>query len=632
MTVRYLDQTLINQIAAGEVIERPASAIKELVENAIDAEATKIDVVIKDGGRTLLSVTDNGKGMGKADLELCVERHATSKIPDGDLFNIRTLGFRGEALPSIGSVSRMTLTSRPQDGSDAWQLLIEGGQKHAPQPTSAAPGTRIEVRDLFFATPARLKFLKSPTTELNHITDILYRQALANPQIAFTLRNEDKQILNFSKDGDRFTPILGKDFQQNAIPLEFQRGESRLTGWTSIPSYNRSNSTDQYLFVNGRPVKDKLFATALKVAYMDVLASNRFPAAVLFLTCDPEDVDINVHPAKAEVRFRDGNLMRGFIIAAIREALQGMATQSASTIGDKTIAAFTSEQSSYGVNHAPTSSLGGYGGYGRGGSSFSSSSNTSPGSSGSLPLLHRSQYTPLSDITPPFHHGSSKDTSWSSPAGSTAATIAQFDKPKNVSKEYSSQEHPLGYARAQVHETYIIAESAENLILVDQHAAHERLVYEILKKDLANGLIKRQSLLIPTVLELTLSQFQTLEGYLETLSQFGFTIESYANNSLIIREMPTLLSKCNLKQFFMDLASEIADRGTDTAIESTFHEILADKACKNSIRAGRKLSIEEMNALLRDIEITPFSSQCNHGRPTYIKLSKTDLEKLFERA
>lgn len=632
MTVRYLDQTLINQIAAGEVIERPASAIKELVENAIDAEATKIDVVIKDGGRTLLSVTDNGKGMGKADLELCVERHATSKIPDGDLFNIRTLGFRGEALPSIGSVSRMTLTSRPQDGSDAWQLLIEGGQKHAPQPTSAGPGTRIEVRDLFFATPARLKFLKSPTTELNHITDIIYRQALANPHIAFTLRNDDKQILNFLKDGDRFTSILGKDFHQNAIPLEFQRGESRLTGWTSIPSYNRSNSTDQYLFVNGRPVKDKLFATALKVAYMDVLASSRFPAAVLFLTCDPEDVDINVHPAKAEVRFRDGNLMRGFIIAAIREALQGMATQSASTIGDKTIAAFTPEQSTYGDSHAPTLSFGGYGGYGRGGSSFSSGSNTSSGSSGSLPLLHRSQYTPLSDITPPFHHGSSKDTSWNSAVSSTAATIAQFDKPNNVSEEYSSQEHPLGYARAQVHETYIIAESAENLILVDQHAAHERLVYEILKKDLANGLIKRQSLLIPTVLELTLSQFQTLEGYLETLSQFGFTIESYANNSLIIREMPTLLSKCNLKQFFMDLASEIADRGTDTAIESTFHEILADKACKNSIRAGRKLSIEEMNALLRDIEITPFSSQCNHGRPTYIKLSKTDLEKLFERA
>ena len=624
MTVRFLNQTLINQIAAGEVIERPASAIKELVENAIDAGATKIDVVIKDGGCTLLSVTDNGKGMDPKDLELCVERHATSKIPDGDLFNIRTLGFRGEALPSIGSVSRMTLTSRPQNGNDAWQLLIEGGQKHTLQPASAAPGTRVEVRDLFFATPARLKFLKSPTTELNHITDILHRQALANPNIAFTLRNDEKQTLNFTKEGDRLNTILGKDFRQNALPLDFQRGQSHLTGWTSIPSYNRSNSTDQYLFVNGRPVKDKLFATALKVAYMDVLAGSRFPAAVLFLTCDPEDVDINVHPAKAEVRFRDGNLMRGFIIAAIREALQGMAPQSSSAIGDKAMAAFTPEQSSYDLNPMTTPSIGGYSGYSRG-SSFSGSSS---GSSGSLPLLHRSQYTPLSDISPPFQHAPSGQPS----LGITAAAIAQFDKPAYGSLPHPHQDHPLGYAKTQVHETYVIAESNTDLILVDQHAAHERLVYESLKKDLANGFIKRQSLLIPTVIELTTSQFQNVKEYLDKLTQFGFTIETFAGNSLIIREMPTLLNKCNLKQLFLDLVSEIADRGTDTTIEATLHEILADKACKNSIRAGRKLSIEEMNALLREIEKTPSSSQCNHGRPTYIKLSKNDLEKLFERA
>ncbi len=628
MTVRFLDQTLINQIAAGEVIERPASAIKELVENAIDAGATKIEVAIKDGGRTLLCVTDNGKGMPRKDLELCVERHATSKIPDGDLFNIRTLGFRGEALPSIGSVSRMTVTSRPQNGDDAWQMLLEGGQKHAPQPASAPAGTRVEVRDLFFATPARLKFLKSSTTELNHITDIIYRQALVNPHIAFYLRNEDKQTLNFPTDGDRLNTILGKDFQQNALPLDFQRGESRLTGWTSIPSYNRSNSTDQYLFVNGRPVKDKLFATALKVAYMDVLAGNRYPAAVLFLACDPEDVDINVHPAKAEVRFRDGNLMRGFIIAAIREALQTMATQSSSAIGDKAIAAFTPEQSAYGAAYGSSPS---FRGYGRGSSSSgysSGSSGASSGSSTSLPLLHRTQYTPLSDVTPAFHHGT-----FSASPGTVSASIAQFNQPDHISETQPHREdHPLGYAKAQVHETYIIAESNSGVILVDQHAAHERLVYETLKRDLANGLIKRQSLLIPTVLELTHGQFQTLQGYLEKLSQFGFTIEAFAGNSLIIREMPTLLNKCNLKQLFLDLASEIADRGTDTTVEATLHEILADKACKNSIRAGHKLSIEQMNALLREIEKTPFSSQCNHGRPTYIKLSKADLEKLFERA
>lgn len=608
MTVRYLDQTLINQIAAGEVIERPASAIKELIENAIDAGATKIDIHLKEGGKTYISVTDNGKGMDPKDLELCVERHATSKIPDGDLFNIRTLGFRGEALPSIGSVSRLILTSRLHGNPDAWQIKVEGGQKHPLAPTSASPGTRVEIRDLFFATPARLKFLKSSTSEVNQITDILYRQALVNPHISFTLKNEEKALCTFPENADRLPTILGKDFSQNALNIHFERGNTLLTGWSSIPSYSKSSSSSQYLFVNGRPVKDKLFSTALKVAYMDVLSGNRHPAAVLFLTCDPEDVDINVHPAKAEVRFRDPNLMRGFIIAAIREALTAMPTQSATTIADKTIASFSPE-------HLPQLPQFSQNSPSPKGTFFPQSSRSAPSSS--LPLPHRTQYAPLNDIAPSIYlQRDVKDT------------IAKFNEPNPPQNEH----HPLGYAKAQLHDTYIVAETNSELILVDQHAAHERLVYESIKKDLHNGLFKKQSLLIPTVIELSPLDLNTLKDYLPELSQYGFTLETFGENSLIIREIPTVLQKCNIKQLFLDLCNEISDRGTETTIEKKLHERLADKACRYSIRAGKKLSIEEMNALLREIESTPFSSQCNHGRPTYIKLSKNDLEKLFERA
>jgi DNA mismatch repair protein MutL len=610
MAVRYLDQTLINQIAAGEVIERPASAIKELVENSIDAGATRVDVIVREGGRTLISITDNGCGMERDDLMLCVERHATSKIPDGDLFNIRTLGFRGEALPSIGSVSRLTITTKKDQG-EAWQLNVEGGTKGTPQPVSSSKGTRVEVRDLFYATPARLKFLKSPTTELNHITDIIYRQALANPNVEFTLRHDDRSVISFIKGIDRFEGILGKDFRDNALTVDFQREDSRLTGWISIPTYNRSNSSDQYLFVNGRPVKDKLFATALKVAYQDVLAGNRYPCVSLFLECSPEDVDINVHPAKAEVRFRDPNLMRGFIIAAIREALKGMASRTSTHLSDKALMAFDNMV----VSAASLSS-----------SSFSKtnfqpSPPSQPHPQQKLSMPTRSSYTPL---------GESRASYMAPPpsiVAQTTAVVAEFAK-----AEQPPQDHPLGYAKAQVHETYIVAETADALVLVDQHAAHERLVYERMKHDLSSGMIKVQALLIPTVIELTLMQLKALQDILPDLSQYGFQIESFGEQGIVVREVPSLLNKCDIKQLMFDLASEILERETATAVEVALHEILADKACKNSIRAGRRLNLDEMNALLREMEKTPLSNQCNHGRPTFIKLSKTDLEKLFERA
>ncbi|AIK95810.1 DNA mismatch repair endonuclease MutL [Candidatus Odyssella acanthamoebae] len=613
MAVRYLDQTLINQIAAGEVIERPASAIKELVENSIDAGATRVDVMVRDGGRTLISITDNGSGMVRDDLLLCVERHATSKIPDGDLFNIRTLGFRGEALPSIGSVSRLTITTKKDQG-EAWQLNVEGGAKGTPQPASSPKGTRVEVRDLFYATPARLKFLKSPTTELNHITDIIYRQALANADVEFTLRHDDRSIINFTSGTDRFDGILGKDFRANALTVDFQREDSRLTGWISIPTYNRSNSSDQYLFVNGRPVKDKLFATALKVAYQDVLAGNRYPCVSLFLECSPEDVDINVHPAKAEVRFRDPNLMRGFIIAGIREALKGMASRTSTHLSDKALMAFDSTLAPAAPFGSPTFSKGNYGDF-----QPQPQSQVPPQPKLSMPA--RSSYTPLGESR------SSYMAPRPSIVAQTTAAVAEFTK-----AEQPHHDHPLGYAKAQVHETYIVAETTDALVLVDQHAAHERLVYERMKHDLGSGMIKAQALLIPTVIELTIMQFKVLQDVLPDLNKYGFQIESFGDQGIVVREVPSLLNKCDIKQLMLDLASEILERETATAVEVALHEILADKACKNSIRAGRRLNLDEMNALLREMEKTPLSNQCNHGRPTFIKLSKADMEKLFERA
>lgn len=610
MSVRYLDQTLINQIAAGEVIERPASAIKELVENSIDAGATRVDVAVRDGGRTLISVTDNGSGMGRDDLLLCVERHATSKIPDGDLFNIRTLGFRGEALPSIGSVSRLAITTKQQQG-DAWQLVVEGGVKGQPEPASASVGTRVEVRDLFYATPARLKFLKSPTTELNHITDIIHRQALANPNVEFTLRHDDRLIINFVKGTERLNSILGKDFLDNAIRVDFQRDDSRLTGWVSIPTYNRSNSSDQYLFVNGRPVKDKLFATALKVAYQDVLAGNRYPCVSLFLECSPEDVDINVHPAKAEVRFRDPNLMRGFIIAGIREALNSMASRTSTHLSDKALMVFDREVTQPASRDVPNQpeprqplSL--------------SQQPVQP----RLSMPTRSTYTPALAESQPAYIAPRQPVI--AQAAAMVAEAARAGEPQ--------QDHPLGYAKAQVHETYIVSETADALVLVDQHAAHERLVYERMKHDLANGIVKAQALLIPVVIELTPQQIEVLQDVLPNLGKYGFLVETFGEQGVVIREIPSLMSKCDIKQLILDLVSEILERDTALTVEVALHEILADKACKNSIRAGRRLSIEEMNGLLREMEKTPSSNQCNHGRPTFIKLSKADMERLFERA
>ncbi|WP_032112274.1 DNA mismatch repair endonuclease MutL [Candidatus Paracaedibacter symbiosus] len=613
MKVRFLDPTLINQIAAGEVIERPASAIKELVENSIDAGATKIDIILRDGGKTYICIIDNGGGMSAEDLALCVERHATSKIPDNDLFNIQTLGFRGEALPSIGSVSRLKITSRQQGSETAWELVVEGGAKSEAAPAAGDVGTKIEVRDLFYATPARLKFLKAAATELSHIVDIIERLALINPEIDFTVTDGERRVLSFIKGINRIEGVLGKDFHANCCPIGAQRQDLTLKGWVSIPTYNHSSASNQYFFVNGRPVKDKLLATAIRVAYQDVLAGNRYPSLCLFLICPPDEVDINVHPAKAEVRFRDPNSVRSFVISAIREVLRGTSNQSSTVLSSGIIQAFTAPVVPSSVPAAtspmPRRDGGGFIRPTAGSSSPNQARLSIPEKIQDFDSFSEQLLAPLQAPT----------------------VIAAMPQPQMDQVAEQDNASYLGHAKAQIHETYIVAETKDHLVIVDQHAAHERLVYEKMKQDFASGLIKRQALLIPEIIELSELHMSLLQPHLANFNSLGFTIEVAGKTGLVLREIPMLLNKSDLKQLIHDMVSELKDQDTALSMKQTIHEILADKACKNSIRAGRKLSGEEMNALLRQMEATPSSSQCNHGRPTFVKLDKHALERLFGR-
>jgi DNA mismatch repair protein MutL len=598
MTIRLLDPTLINQIAAGEVIERPASAIKELVENSLDAGATRVDVQIRDGGRSLMSVTDNGHGMPPEDLAMAIERHATSKIPDNDLFNIRSMGFRGEALASIGAVSRLTLTSRTKDMDTAWRLSVEGGVKTDPAPASAPLGTRVEIRDLFYATPARLKFLKTPSTELTHIQDILYRIALANPTVHLTLSDGDRTILDLAPGQDRLATILGKDFPPNACEVLAELETLRIHGHTSVPTHNFSSATNQYLFVNGRPVRDKLLAIAVRAAYQDFLASNRHPALVLFIDIHPEEVDINVHPAKAEVRFRDAGHVRGTLISALRHALNSASNRTSTTIADQTIA--------YLRPSAP------------------------PQPTAYQPALTMNTGYSTAQRTP------------ARPSAGAMAGIAEMQRPyippqpQEVSEvvaeakaEEMAPEYPLGQARAQIHNTYIVSEAADALIIVDQHAAHERLVYERMKEQLAKTGVQRQILLIPDVVELPDLARDALLAHAETLEKLGLAIEAFGGKAVLIREVPALLGKADYAQIVRDIAADLQEMDQSMTLSEQINELLGTLACHNSVRAGRRLSPDEMNALLRDI--TPHSGQCNHGRPTYVTLQKADIERLFGR-
>lgn len=571
MTIRILPQYLINRIAAGEVVERPAAVVKELVENSIDAHAQNIWVEIELGGRNLIMVSDDGKGMTCDELMLAVERHATSKLPGEDLLDLRHFGFRGEALPAIASVSRMNITSRIK-GEDAWKIEVIGGQKHSPSPAALSQGTKIEVRDLFFATPARLKFMKSEKIEQQQIKDVMEKIALANPAIGFYLKADGKTLLDLQSSDikERIAKIMRNGFIENSSPIFLEAEGIKITGFASIPTYNLGTSTEQLFFVNKRPIKDKQIASTIRYSYQDYLAKDRYPLIVLFLEIDPYEVDVNVHPAKTEVRFRDFQNLRRYINMAIKTALSTNSHKTSSMIAENAVTKFRPNYEQQYISFAP------------------------------------------------------KPSSYQMQEQKSSTLFAPIMEP-----EIEPTHHPLGNAKAQLFNTYILSQTEDGMILIDQHAAHERLLYEKLKQQN----ILMQKLLIPEIIEFEDSEM--MELLLENAPYFmkhGFLVEKFGINAIIVKEIPAIIAgKVNIKALFEDIAAELKEDRNIFALHDNLDHISATIACHSSIRAGRSLSLPEMNALLREMEKTPFSGQCNHGRPTYIKLSLKDVENLFGR-
>jgi DNA mismatch repair protein MutL len=585
--IRLLDEAAINRIAAGEVVERPASAVKELVENALDAGARRISVDYTAGGKLLIRVTDDGCGMSAEDLPLAVARHATSKIDGSDLLNITSFGFRGEALASLGSVGRLTLTSRVP-GAEGATLAVTGGRMGSVRPVGAGQGTVVELRDLFYATPARLKFLRSDRAEASAISDVLRRLAMAEPHVGFTLTevsdDAPRVILRLDpENGDffdalqrRLTRLLGAEFTANALRIDVERDGMRLSGYAALPTYSRGTSVQQFVFVNGRPVLDRMLLGALRVAYMDVLSRDRHPAAVLNLMCDPERVDVNVHPAKSEVRFREPEAARSLLITGLRSALTGAGHRASSTVADATFAALRPE----------------------------------------APRIYQMDR----------------------PSGATLSRAMAFQAPgfaeaPSARAEFvrGDESFPLGAARAQVHENYIIAQTESGIVIVDQHAAHERLVYERLKRQMVETGIKAQTLLIPEIVELSASEAAQLLEAADDLATLGLTIEPFGGSAVAVRETPAILGNVSAKALLRDVLDELADQGDSPSLRAKLDAILSRMACHGSIRSGRQMRAEEMNSLLREMEATPLSGQCNHGRPTYVELKLADIERLFGR-
>ena len=613
-SVIRLDETVVNQIAAGEVIERPASVIKELIENAIDAHSTRIDIVTSSGGKTMMRVSDNGHGMTEDNLVLAVERHCTSKLSN-DLMDIRSLGFRGEALPSVGSVSRLTITSRAKSNESAWKISVSGGKISGPTPAALGEGTVVEVSDLFYATPARLKFLKSDRAETNAITDVFKRIALAFPHIRFTISGDDRSALDYpaTTQFDRLTQVLGREFTENSMKIDAGREGVSLQGFASVPTFHRGNALAQYFFVNGRPVKDKALLGAVRGAYMDVLPRGKHPVLALFLDLDPHMVDVNVHPAKADVRFRDAGLIRGLIVGSLRQAInagvddEGPLTSRAGA--EAMMDAFRSET----VN--PTS--------GRGFSGYQES--------------FANRYQPSSKVAQ-----ASKD--WARPLDQDTQAPNSFHEPQagfditgapsgNVAHEITDTtpgDFPLGAARAQLHKNYIVSQTQTGLVIVDQHAAHERIVYETLKSGMEKG-VPSQLLLVPEIIDMPEEDVNRLSGLADEFQKLGLEIEAFGPGAIAVRATPALLGEVNTQQLLRDLADEVAEWGAAEGLEAKLHHVAATIACHGSVRSGRILKPQEMDALLRQMENTPNSGQCNHGRPTFIELDLKDIERLFGR-
>jgi DNA mismatch repair protein MutL len=592
--IRQLDEAAVNRIAAGEVVERPASAVKELVENGLDAGAGRITIDYADGGKTLIRVTDDGCGMTPGDLPLALARHATSKIDGSDLLAITSFGFRGEALPSLGAVGRLTLTSRAA-GSDAGSIAVIGGRMEVARPAALGRGTVVELRDLFFATPARLKFLRTDRAEAQAIGDVVRRLALAEPSVGFTLRDvsgggEGRVVFRADPEpGDfldalhrRVGQVLGAEFAENALRVEVEEDGLGLSGYAALPTYSRGSSVTQFLFVNGRPVLDRMLLGALRAAYFDFLSRDRHPAAALFLSCDPQRVDVNVHPAKSEVRFREPALARGLIVSGLRRALAGSGHRASSTVGMATLGAMRPQGPRvYQMDRPSQASLG---------RAF--------------------------QMQAPLEAG----------AGFAEAPSARVEAP--VAEPEAG---PLGAARAQVHENYIIAQTATGIVIVDQHAAHERLVYERLKRQMAETGIAAQALLIPEIVELSAGDAARLLDLAGDLYRLGLVIEPFGGSAVAIREVPAILGQADVRGMIRDILDELADLGDSGLVQARIDAVLSRMACHGSVRSGRQMRAEEMNALLREMEATPHSGQCNHGRPTYVELPLADIERLFGR-
>jgi DNA mismatch repair protein MutL len=612
--IRQLDDAAINRIAAGEVVERPASAVKELVENAIDAGATRISVDIADGGKTLIRVTDDGCGISPEQLPLALSRHATSKIDGSDLLDIHTFGFRGEALPSLGAVGRLTITSRVP-GDEAATIRVAGGRVEPVKPAALRSGTVVELRDLFFATPARLKFMRTDRAEAQAITDTIKRLAMAEPSIGLTLRDvsgggEGRIVFRAdAESGDlfdalhaRLARVIGREFAENALRIEAEREGIRLYGYAALPTYSRGAAVSQYLFVNGRPVRDKMLTGALRAAYFDFLSRDRHPAAALFVDCDPTLVDVNVHPAKSEVRFRDPGIARGLIISTLRHALADAGHRASTTVANATLGAMRPET----APHPGPARI----------------YQMDRPSMGARTAAYRAQ-APEPMPTPGFAELSQ---SYSGQMIEPAAVV------EDQTPETPVEQLPLGAARGQVHENYIIAQTADGMVIVDQHAAHERLVYEKLKTQMAENGVAAQALLIPEIVELSEGDCARLLEVADHLSKLGLTLEAFGGNAVAVRETPAILGEVNARAMILDILDELTDQGESQMVQARIEAILSRVACHGSIRSGRRMRGEEMNALLREMEATPHSGQCNHGRPTYVELKLADIERLFGRS
>jgi DNA mismatch repair protein MutL len=621
MPLRILPDHIINRIAAGEVVERPASVVKELTENAIDAGASRVEATVAQAGRNLIRVADNGRGMTKAELELCLLRHATSKLDDDDLWNIRSMGFRGEALASVASVSRISVASRYKDATEAWEIRSEGGAEGGIRPAARQErGTCVEVRDLFYATPARLKFLKHDRTEMSHLHEILLRQALAHPDIAFFLYQEnDKPVLALEVSGDteeerlfrRICAVTEPAFKENSLRVGHASDADasyRVTGYAGLPTFHRSSGRHLYLFVNRRPVRDKVLLAAVRAAYQDYLPRMRFPVVVLYVELPAADVDVNVHPAKTEVRFRHEDRIRGLLVRGLQYALKGG--------GFRTSTAVAAQAIGKAIPSVPIP----------------------------LPLPAR---TPGLPETPSYSDLREREPVPFRPAMRDVRLHREAQKPDvlrfperpavSPAPSHSLSEAGegigrLGMPRCQVHGTYIVAETADSVVIVDQHAAHERLRYEGMKRQFYSGAVAVQALLIPEIVDLDRTDAAVLAPYCGELARFGLHVAPFGESAFVVRGVPALLVPCDAAELVRGTIDDIRSYGEGFTLKEAVEEVMATMACRGSVKAGRRLSLEEMERLLRDMERTPYSGQCNHGRPTYIELKRKDIEALFGRS